>query len=225
VQEPFSQDVRLQKRHGGGLFPFAWVLVGVAGWHCATGGRRDPLAGRVNVFRPDLEGVIAFETEIGEADRERSALRYRGIDSEGLLGQPFEKVWGLLVHGSFEPGRPRLAKIDLTRPSGSVMPTCRRVSRCGAQRGVSARSRRSTSSKTGTTRRESLRRHSRSSPTPHAGTRTREQQAARMSRSRLRLRQSTFLLLRSCPALGAADEERQAARVVEPASRTSGDAP
>src|SRR4030081_683148 len=52
-----------------------------------------------------LEGVVAFATEIAEPDKEGSALRYRGIDIEDLVGQvPFEKVWGLRVDGSFEPG-------------------------------------------------------------------------------------------------------------------------
>jgi citrate synthase len=54
-----------------------------------------------------LEGVIAFQTEIAEPDREGGALRYRGVDIEDLVGTvPFEKVWGLLVDGSFEPGMP-----------------------------------------------------------------------------------------------------------------------
>jgi citrate synthase len=52
-----------------------------------------------------LEGVVAFATEIAEPDKAGNALRYRGIDIEDLVGQvPFEKVWGLLVDGSFEPG-------------------------------------------------------------------------------------------------------------------------
>src|ERR671934_1880440 len=52
-----------------------------------------------------LEGVIAFATEIAEPDKEGSALRYRGVDIEELVGAvPFEQVWGLLVDGSFEPG-------------------------------------------------------------------------------------------------------------------------
>ena len=51
--------------------------------------------------------MIAFETEIAEPDKEGSALRYRGVDIEELVGSyPFEKVWGLLVDGSFEPGLP-----------------------------------------------------------------------------------------------------------------------
>jgi citrate synthase len=54
-----------------------------------------------------LEGVIAFRTEIAEPDKEGGALRYRGVDIEDLVGNvPFEKVWGLLVDGSYEPGLP-----------------------------------------------------------------------------------------------------------------------
>ena len=54
-----------------------------------------------------LEGVVAFATEIAEPDREGSALRYRGVDIEDLVGNvPFEEVWGLLVDGAFLPGLP-----------------------------------------------------------------------------------------------------------------------
>ena len=54
-----------------------------------------------------LEGVVAFHTSIAEPDKEGSALRYRGVDIEDLVGQvPFEKVWGLLVDGNYEPGLP-----------------------------------------------------------------------------------------------------------------------
>jgi citrate synthase len=73
-------------------------------------------------FRPGLEGVVAFETKIAEPDKEGSALRYRGIDIEELVGHyPFEKVWGLLVDESFEPGMPLPERIELLEPSGSVM--------------------------------------------------------------------------------------------------------
>jgi citrate synthase len=76
----------------------------------------------VNDFRPGLEGVIAFETEIAEPDREGSALRYRGVDIEELVGRhPFEQVWGLLVDGSLDPGMPPAERIELQDPSGSVM--------------------------------------------------------------------------------------------------------
>ena len=58
-------------------------------------------------FKPGLEGVVAFETEIAEPDREGGSLRYRGVDIEELVGQyRFEQVWGLLVDESFEPGLP-----------------------------------------------------------------------------------------------------------------------
>jgi citrate synthase len=54
-----------------------------------------------------LEGVVAFETDIAEPDREGSALRYRGVDIEDLVGEvPYERVWGLLVDGCWEPGLP-----------------------------------------------------------------------------------------------------------------------
>ncbi len=56
-------------------------------------------------FKPGLEGVVAFETEIAEPDRDGGALRYRGVDIEELVGRvPFEDVWGLLVDDAPEPG-------------------------------------------------------------------------------------------------------------------------
>src|SRR5687768_2653560 len=61
----------------------------------------------MNEFRPGLEGVVAFETEIAEPDREGGSLRYRGVDIEELVGRvPYEQVWGLLVDESLEPGMP-----------------------------------------------------------------------------------------------------------------------
>jgi citrate synthase len=58
-------------------------------------------------FKPGLEGIVAFETEIAEPDRDGGALRYRGVDIEELVGVvPFERVWGLLVDGKPEPGLP-----------------------------------------------------------------------------------------------------------------------
>jgi citrate synthase len=61
----------------------------------------------VNEFKPGLEGVIAFQTEIAEPDREGGALRYRGVDIEELVGAyHYEQVWGLLVDGSFETEMP-----------------------------------------------------------------------------------------------------------------------
>jgi citrate synthase len=62
-----------------------------------------------------LEGVIAFDTSIAEPDKEGGALRYRGVDIEELVGRvPFEKVWGLLVDGSFDPGMPPAEPHPLT---------------------------------------------------------------------------------------------------------------
>src|SRR5256714_4054227 len=70
-------------------------------------------------FRPGLEGVVAFATEIAEPDREGGALRYRGVDIEELVGAvPFEKVWGLLVDGTFGPGLPPAAPHPLAVRSG-----------------------------------------------------------------------------------------------------------
>jgi citrate synthase len=66
-----------------------------------------------------LEGVVAFATEIAEPDKEGSALRYRGVDIEDLVGTvPFEKVWGLLVDGSLDPGLPPAEPHPLTIRSG-----------------------------------------------------------------------------------------------------------
>ena len=66
-----------------------------------------------------LEGVVAFATEIAEPDREGGVLRYRGVDIEELVGQvPFEKVWGLLVDGGFEPGLPPAEPHPLSVRSG-----------------------------------------------------------------------------------------------------------
>jgi citrate synthase len=61
----------------------------------------------MNDFKPGLAGVVAFETEIAEPDREGGSLRYRGIDIEDIVGHvPFEHVWGLLVDEALEPGLP-----------------------------------------------------------------------------------------------------------------------
>src|SRR3954462_5389701 len=68
-----------------------------------------------------LEGVVAFATEIAEPDKEGGALRYRGVDIEELVGTvPFEKVWGLLVDGSFDPGLPPAEPWPLTVRSGDA---------------------------------------------------------------------------------------------------------
>jgi citrate synthase len=75
-----------------------------------------------NDYSPGLAGVVAFETEIAEPDKEGGELRYRGVNIEDLVGKvPFEHVWGLLVDGSFEPGLP-YEHVDLERRTGGYMP-------------------------------------------------------------------------------------------------------
>ncbi|MEO6712425.1 MAG: citrate synthase 2 [Mycobacteriales bacterium] len=68
-----------------------------------------------------LEGVIAFESEIAEPDKEGSALRYRGVDIEDLVGAVnYEQVWGLLVDGCWEPGLPPAEPCPLPLRSGDA---------------------------------------------------------------------------------------------------------
>ena len=68
-----------------------------------------------------LEGVVAFETEIAEPDKEGSALRYRGVDIEDIVGRvPFENVWGLLIDGFYTPGLPPAEAFSLPVHTGDV---------------------------------------------------------------------------------------------------------
>src|SRR5205809_4247383 len=72
-------------------------------------------------FSPGLAGVVAFETEIAEPDRDGGQLRYRGVDIEELVGRvPFEQVWGLLVDEALEPGLPA-AYCELEQRTGGYM--------------------------------------------------------------------------------------------------------
>ncbi len=72
-------------------------------------------------FKPGLEGVIAFESEIAEPDKEGSALRYRGVDIDDLVGRvSFGNVWGLLVDDEFNPGLPNAEQFPLPVHSGDV---------------------------------------------------------------------------------------------------------
>ena len=72
-------------------------------------------------FKPGLEGVIAFETEIAEPDKEGGALRYRGVDIEDLIGQvSFGNVWALLVDGRFGPGLPPAEPFPVPVHSGDI---------------------------------------------------------------------------------------------------------
>jgi citrate synthase len=72
-------------------------------------------------FVPGLEGVIAFETEIAEPDKDGGALRYRGVNIEDLVGRvSFANVWGLLVDNEFNPGLPPAEPYPLPIHSGDV---------------------------------------------------------------------------------------------------------
>src|SRR5262247_11705 len=72
-------------------------------------------------FKPGLEGVIAFETEIAEPDKEGGSLRYRGVDIEDLVGRvSFGNVRGLLVDNEFNPGLPPAEPFPLPVHSGDV---------------------------------------------------------------------------------------------------------
>ncbi|HEX5533261.1 MAG TPA: citrate synthase 2 [Actinomycetales bacterium] len=72
-------------------------------------------------FVPGLEGVIAFETEIAEPDKEGGALRYRGVDITDLVGKyTFGNVWGLLVDNAFKPGLPPAEPFPLPVHTGDV---------------------------------------------------------------------------------------------------------
>jgi citrate synthase len=72
-------------------------------------------------FRPGLEGVIAFESEIAEPDKEGGALRYRGVDIKELVGRvSYGQVWGLLVDNEFEPGLPPAEPFPLPVHSGDI---------------------------------------------------------------------------------------------------------
>src|SRR5437867_3113869 len=83
------------------------------------GGARPLISSGMSDVQSGLEGVVAFATEIAEPDKEGGALRYRGVDIEDLVGQvPFEKVWGLLVDGEFDPGLPPAEPWPLTVRSG-----------------------------------------------------------------------------------------------------------
>jgi citrate synthase len=72
-------------------------------------------------YSPGLEGVIAFETEIAEPDKDGGALRYRGVDIEDLVGAvTFGNVWALLVDGKFGPGLPPAEPFPIPVHTGDV---------------------------------------------------------------------------------------------------------
>jgi citrate synthase len=72
-------------------------------------------------FRPGLEGVVAFRTEIAEPDRDGGALRYRGVNIEDLAGKvTFGDVWALLVDGRFGKGLPPAEPFPIPVHTGDV---------------------------------------------------------------------------------------------------------
>lgn len=81
----------------------------------------EPATAASDTFRPGLEGVIAFRTEIAEPDRDGGSLRYRGVDIEHLVGRvTFGNVWALLVDGRFGPGLPPADPFPIPVHSGDV---------------------------------------------------------------------------------------------------------
>src|ERR1700754_5004697 len=72
-------------------------------------------------FRPGLEGVVAFRTEIAEPDRDGGALRYRGVNIEDLAGKvTFGDVWALLVDGRCDRGLPPAEPFPIPVHTGDV---------------------------------------------------------------------------------------------------------
>ena len=74
-----------------------------------------------STFVPGLEGIVAFETEIAEPDKDGGTLRYRGVDITDLVGDvSFGNVWGLLVDNRFNPGLPPAEPFPLPVHTGDV---------------------------------------------------------------------------------------------------------
>src|SRR6201987_2288050 len=72
-------------------------------------------------FWPGLEGIVAFETELAEPDREGGSLRYRGVDIEELVGHvSYGHVWGLLVDNKFAPALPPAEPYPIPVHSGDI---------------------------------------------------------------------------------------------------------
>src|ERR1700751_798505 len=72
-------------------------------------------------FWPGLEGIVAFETELAEPDREGGSLRYRGVDIEELVGHvSYGHVWGLLVDTPCDPPPPPAEPYPIPVHSGDI---------------------------------------------------------------------------------------------------------
>ena len=71
-------------------------------------------------FVPGLEGVIAFETQIAEPDKEGSSLRYRGVDIEDLVGRVSFGNVGVAGRQRVQPGLPPAEPFPIPVHSGDV---------------------------------------------------------------------------------------------------------
>src|SRR5690349_19782777 len=81
----------------------------------------NPLVEPDDGFRPGLEGVVAFRTDIAEPDRDGGALRYRVVNIEDLVGKAtFGNVWALLVDGRFGQGLPPAEPFPIPVHTGDV---------------------------------------------------------------------------------------------------------
>jgi citrate synthase len=70
---------------------------------------------------PGLAGVVAFDTEIAEPDRDGGTLRYRGVDLRALAGHiSFGDVWALLTDGDLTRPLPAADPFRLPLRSGDV---------------------------------------------------------------------------------------------------------
>src|ERR1700760_1426456 len=77
---------------------------------------------------PGLAGVVAFDTEIAEPDRDGGSLRYRGVDVRELAGRvSFGDVGG--VPGGTGPAASRWATCGGCPPTAPGGTGCRRPSR------------------------------------------------------------------------------------------------
>ena len=79
-----------------------------------------------------LEGVVAFETEIAEPDKEGSALRYRGVDIEELAGRvPVrEGVGAAHRRRATSPACPPAEPYTIPIHTGDVRADVQAASRC-----------------------------------------------------------------------------------------------
>ncbi|MEV6304689.1 citrate synthase 2 [Actinoplanes sp. NPDC051861] len=70
---------------------------------------------------PGLAGVVAFDTEIAEPDRDGGSLRYRGVDIRSLAGHvSFADVWGLLADAHFEAPLPAAEPFPVPVSTGDI---------------------------------------------------------------------------------------------------------